>query len=132
MSALATLDALTERGYRVSLGRTDLVVKGPGPVPDDLRQQILADTTAMKAAALLRTPPLWLVRLLNLYAGSPNPLQANTKRKLPRPSLKNIAAAVAVEIGADPLAWESILPEVEEAVRAWKPGEVVPLRVDLG
>jgi hypothetical protein len=103
----------------VPLGLTDLVVKGPGPVPDDLRQQILADTTVMKAAALLWMPPLWLVWLLSLYAGSPNRLQANTKRQLPRPALKNIAAAVAVEIGISTLAWESILHGVEDAARVW-------------
>ena len=101
------------------LGLTDLVVKGPGPVPDDLRQQILADTTVMKAAALLWMPPLWLVWLLSLYAGFPNRLQANTKRQLPRPALKNIAAAVAVEIGISTLAWESILHGVEHAARVW-------------
>lgn len=81
MGALATVDALVERGYRVSLDLSDLVVKGPGPVPDDLRHQILADTTAMKAAALLRTPPPWLVMVLDMYASE---TQTEVRRTIPK------------------------------------------------
>ena len=36
-----------------------------------------------------------------------------------RVSVKNIAAAVAAEIGMDPLQWEKIRDEVEEALGSW-------------
>jgi hypothetical protein len=37
-------------------------------------------------------------------------------------SIKNIAAAVAAEIGMSVLEWERIRPEVEEALGTWKSG----------
>ncbi len=35
-------------------------------------------------------------------------------------SIKNICAAVAAEIGMDPLRWEAIREEVEEALGSWE------------
>jgi hypothetical protein len=35
-------------------------------------------------------------------------------------SVENIAAAVAAEIGMNPLEWEAIREEVEEALGTWK------------
>jgi hypothetical protein len=75
------MDTLAERGYRVSLDPPDLVVRGPGPVPNDLRRRILADTAAMKAAALLRTPPPWLVVVLDMYASGK---QMEVRRTIPK------------------------------------------------
>lgn len=41
MGGAATLDALRERGYRASLDGFELVVRGPGPVPEDLRRDLV-------------------------------------------------------------------------------------------
>jgi hypothetical protein len=106
-----------------------LVVDGDNPLSDELRRQVRDERDVLKASLILLTPPSWLVRLFNLYAGSPNPLQENTGRELPHPTLQTIAAAVAESIGIDAREWEKVLPEVEAAVRTWEPGNVVPLRL---
>ena len=126
MGALATLDTLKERGYKASLDFAELVVKGPGPVPDDLRREIVADTAAVKAAVLLSDPPVWLSKLLDFYwSGRETPVRltgnsgsAETFRV--SVSVKNIAAAVAAEIGMPVMKWEKIRDEVEEALESWR------------
>ena len=128
MSALATLDALQERGYRASLDLSELVVRGPGPVPEDLLHVIQTDTAAIKAAVLLSDPPEWLSRLFDLYwSGHETPVKRSSPSGgaevyLVSLSIKNIAAAVAAEVGMPPLEWERILPEVEEALGSWEGG----------
>ncbi len=120
------MDALRERGYRASLDLSELVVEGPGPVPEDLRREIVADTAAMKAAVLLSDPPVWLSRLFDLYwSGHETPVRRSSPAGgaevyMVSLSIKNIAAAVAAEIGMPVLEWERILPEVEEALGSWE------------
>jgi hypothetical protein len=106
-----------------------LVVDGDAPLSDELRRRVRDDRDALKVSLLLLAPPEWLVRLFNLHSGASNPLQENTRRELPRPTLQNIAAAVAEAVGIGALEWEKVLPEVEAAARAWEPGKVVPLRL---
>jgi hypothetical protein len=106
-----------------------LVVDGGIPLSDELKQRVQDERDVLKASLLLLAPPQWLVRLFNLYSGSPNPLQENTGRELPRPTLQTIAASVAEAVGIDAREREKVLPEIEAAVRAWKPAKVVPLRL---
>jgi hypothetical protein len=106
-----------------------LVVDGTVPLPDELKQQVRDERDALKASLLLLAPPPWLVRLLNLYSGPPNPLQEKTGTELPRPTLQTTSAAVAEAVGIDAREWEKVLPEVEAVALAWKPGKVVPLRL---
>ncbi len=84
MSGAATLDALRTRGYRASLDLAELVVRGPGPVPDDLRREIVADTVGLKAAVLLADPPGWLSRLVELYRSGRTWQVKRTAPKVPR------------------------------------------------
>ncbi len=126
MSALATLGALQERGYWATLDRAELVVRGPGPVPEDLRTEIRADTTAVKAAVLLANPPAWLSKLFELWysghtthARRTDPATGQVKEYPVHVSIKNIAAAVAAAVGMDALEWEAVREEVEEALGSW-------------
>jgi len=127
VSALATLDALQEQGYRATLESAELVVRGPGPVPEDLRTELRADTAAMKAAVLLVTPPPWLSKLFELWWNGtetpvqrPNPATGQTEVYMVRVSVNNITALVAAEIGMDPFQWEEIREEVAEALARWE------------
>jgi hypothetical protein len=126
VSALATLGALHERGYWASLDLSELVVKGPGPVPEDLRREIVGDTAAIKAAVLLSAPPEWLTKLFDLYwSGHETPVRltatsGKAETFLVCVSIKNICAAVAAEIGMPVLEWERIRDEVEEALGTWE------------
>ncbi len=125
MGGAATLGALRTHGYRVSLDLAELVVRGPGPVPDDLRREIVADTAGLKAAVLLADPPGWLAKLLDLHRSGRETEVRRTdtsgKAKLfaVKVSLKNVCAAVAAEIGAPVLEWELLRPEVEDALGRW-------------
>lgn len=105
-----------------------LVVDGSIPLPDELKQRVRDERDVLKASLLLLAPPPWLVRLLNLYAGAPNPMQGSINHELPRPTLQNIAASVAATVGIGALEWEKVLPEVKGAARSWRPGKVIPLR----
>jgi hypothetical protein len=106
-----------------------LVVDGDVPLCDELKQQVQEQRDVLKASLLISVPPSWLVRLLNLYSGTSNPLQENTGRELPRPTLQTIAAAVAEAVGIDAREREKVLHEVKAAARTWEPGKVVPLRL---
>jgi hypothetical protein len=136
------LDTLRSKGYNPRLHWPEpedpihpvsstprLVVDGDDPLSDELRQRVRDERDVLKASLLLSVPPSWLVRLFNLYAGSSNPLQENTGRELPRPTLQTTSAAVAEAVGIDAREWEKVLPEVEAVALAWKPGKVVPLRL---
>jgi hypothetical protein len=106
-----------------------LVVDGDNALSDELRQRVKDERDVLKASLLLMAPPAWLVRTLNLYAGASNPLQENTNRELPRPTLQTIAASVAEAVGIDAREREKMLPEVEAAARSWEPSKVVPLQL---
>jgi hypothetical protein len=106
-----------------------LVVDGDNALSDELRQRVRDERDALKVSLVLLTQPTWLVRLLNLYSGSPNLLQENTNRELPRPTLQTIAASVAEAVGIDAREREKVLPEVKAAIQSWEPGKVVPLRL---
>lgn len=106
-----------------------LVVDGDAPLSEELRQRVQDERDVLKASLLLMAPPAWLDRLLNLYAGAPNPLQENTNRELPRPTIRSIAASVAEAVGIDAREQEKVLPEVKAAARSWKPGKIVSLRL---
>lgn len=122
MNALATLGALQERGYRARLDHTELVVNGPGPVPEDLRNEIVSDTVGVKAAVLLGDPPQWLEDLFKMWwDGTPTPVSrtapSGKAEVYPAPvTVKSIATAVADEIGMGWRRWEEIREEVEEAL----------------
>jgi hypothetical protein len=126
LSGLAVLEALDERGYQASLDLYELVVSGPGPIPDELRQTIVTDTPAVKAAVLLSTKPAWLTKLFDLYwSGHQTPVRlagpgGKAEIFLVSLSVKNIAAAVAAEIGMPVREWERLLPEVEEVLGTWE------------
>ncbi len=139
---LAMLDTLRSRGFSPRLHWPEpedpihpvsptprLVVDGGTPLSDELKQQVRDKRDALKASLLLSSPPVWLVRLLNLYSGMSNPLQENTNHELPRPTLQTIAASVAEAVGLDARERKKVLPEVEAAARSWEPGKVVPLRL---
>ena len=137
-----TLDTLRSRGFSPRLYWPEpedpihpviptprLVVDGDIPLSDELKQRVQDERDALKASLFLVDPPSWLVRLFNLYSGSPNPLQENTNRALPRPTLQIIAASVAEAVGIDAREREKMLPEVKAAIQSWEPGKVVPLRL---
>lgn len=140
------LDALRSRGFSPRLYWPEpedpihpvssiphLVVDGDAPLSDELRQLVRNERDTLKVSLFLSAPPSWLVRLFNLYAGASNPLQENTNRELPRPTLQTIAAAVAEAVGIDAREREKVLPEVEAAARLWESGKVVPLQLgELG
>jgi hypothetical protein len=63
----------------------------------------------VKEAALLADPPGWLEGLFELWFSGPET------------TVRNIATAVAIEIGMDPLEWQAIREEVEEALGRWEP-----------
>jgi hypothetical protein len=129
VSAFATLGTLEERGYRASLDLSELVVKGPGPVPEDLRRELVTDTAAIKAAVLISNPPGWLEKLFDLYLSGQqtpvrftNPASGKSEVFMVSVSIKNICTAVAGEIGAPVLEWERLRPEVEEVLGKWRAG----------
>ncbi len=130
VNGLEVLAQFTEAGYRVWLEGGEVQAEGPGPPSADLMGLVETHRDGLKAAILIATPPPWLIRMLNLYAGAPNPLQAETNRDLPRVTLKNLAAAVAASVGIPATEWERVLPEVEEHAGAWEPDRVVPLRME--
>jgi hypothetical protein len=128
--ALATLEALQQRGYQASLDLFELVVKGPGPVPEDLRRKIQADTPAIKAAVLLSNPPQWLRKLFDLYWSdydSPirmtDPATGKAAVYMVHVSISNICAAIAADVGMPVKDVERIRPEVEEVLGTWKGGK---------
>jgi hypothetical protein len=139
---MAMLDTLRSRGYNPRLYWPEpedparpvpptprLVVDGDTPLSDELKQRVRDERDVLKASLLLLAPPAWLVRILNLHTGSPNPLQENTNSELPRPTLQTIAAAVAEAVGMDARERAKVLPEVETAIQFWEPGKAVPLRL---
>jgi hypothetical protein len=126
VSAAATLETLRGHGYQASLENTELVVRGPGPVPEPLRGEIVSDTVGVKTAVLLSDPPAWLEKLFEMWwDGTETPVSLSApsgkaETYMVRVTVKQIATATAAKIGLDPLKWEMIREEVEEALGSWK------------
>ena len=126
MDAATVADALVGRGYTLAVEDHRLQVRGAEPPPDNLDRAIAETRNALAARVLLANPPPWLERLFELWRSgheTPVRLTAPTGKAevyMVRVSIKNFAAAVAAEIGMDPLRWEAIREEVEEALGSWK------------
>jgi hypothetical protein len=137
----AVLDDLLSEGYNPRLYWPEpedpnqpvrppprLVVNGDAPLPEELRDCVKTSRDALKAALLLKDPPPWLAKLFDLYwSGHQTPVKLTGPTGKPEVymvsvSIKNIAAAVAAEIGMPVREWERIRPEVEEALGTWKGG----------
>src|SRR5215217_4294622 len=126
MSASATFAELETRGYALAVEAGRLKVRGPQPPPPELERAIADERDALKARVLLASPPPWLAKLFRLYwSGHETPVRLiGTSGKaelfMVSVSIKNICAAVAVEVGAPVADWERIRPEVEEALGTWE------------
>jgi hypothetical protein len=125
------LARLSEAGYRFTVGleptqperhpRTVIKIDGPDKPTAELAELIAEHRDALKAAVLLSNPPGWLERLFDLwFSGHETPVRLDNGVYMVRVSVKNIAAAVAADIGMDPLEWEKIREEVEEAMGSWE------------
>jgi len=126
MSGAVVLDRLEAAGYDLALEGGEIRASGPAEPPPDLRDLVEKNRTGLKAALLLADPPAWLARLFDLWwSGHETPVRLSgpsgaAEVYMVRVSIKNIAAAVAAEIGMDPLEWQRIRPEVEEALGSWE------------
>jgi len=126
MDAATVANTLTGRGYTLAVEDHRLRVRGAEPPPDDLDRAIAENRNALAARVLLANPPAWLARLFDLWwSGHETPVRLSgpsgaAEVYMVRVSIKNIAAAVAAEIGMDPLEWQRIRPEVEEALGSWE------------
>ena len=130
------LERLSEAGYRLTVGpeptepgkhpRARFEVMGREKPPPDLLELIEGHRDALKAAALLTDTPAWLEKLFDYYrSGHKTPVRhsgpsGKTEIYVVTVSIKNVAAAVAAEIGMDPLEWEAIREEVEGALGMWE------------
>jgi len=113
-----TLSTLQAVGYRIMVGleptepekhpRTVIKINGPEEPAPELAELIAEHRDALKAAALLSNPPAWLEKLFELWFSGP------------QTSVRHICAAVAAAIGMNPLRWEVIREEVEEALGSWE------------
>ncbi len=139
--ANTVLEELRRRGFRPRLYRPEptepdghphtparLVIDGGEPIPADLREVVQLHRDEIKATLLLSDPPAWLSRLFDLYWSGhetpvklSNPASGKAEVYMVRVSIKNIAALVAQDVGMDPLKWEAIREEVEEALGSWIP-----------
>ncbi len=112
------LETLQDAGYQVTVGleptapekhpRTVIKINGPEEPAPELAELIDENRDALKAAALLSNPPAWLEKLFELWFSGP------------KTSVRHICAAVAAAVGMDPLEWERIRQEVEEALGSWE------------
>lgn len=136
MSGFEVLERLRAAGYEISVTReptepekhprTAITVRGDSePVPV-LTALIESSRDNLKAAILLEDPPEWLSSLFDLYwSGHETPVKRSSPTGgaevyMVSLSVKNIAAAVAAEVGMPVLEWERILPEVEEVLGTWE------------
>lgn len=113
-------------GYTLVLDGEELRASGPAAPTEELRALVDENRDALKAAILLEDPPEWLSRLCDLYwSGHETPVKRSSPAGgaevyMVSVCIKNVAAAVAAEIGMPVLEWERILPEVEEALGSWE------------
>jgi hypothetical protein len=126
VSGAGVLDRLEAAGYDLALEGGEVRAAGPAPPSEDLRALVEENRDGLKAALLLANRPPWLEKLFELWwSGHQTPVRLSgptggAETYLVSVSVKNIAAAVAAEIGLDPLHWEHIRPEVEEALGTWE------------
>jgi hypothetical protein len=126
MEAATVADILEERGYTLTVDKRRLQVRGPEPPPAELDREIAEHRDVLAARALLSNPPAWLARLFDLWwSGHETPVRLSgpsgaAEVYMVRVSVKNIAAAVAAEIGLDPLEWETLREQVESALGSWE------------
>ncbi len=126
MTGVEVLSRFAEGGYSLALEGGEITATGPEPPAEELRALASENRDALKAAVLLASPPPWLSKLFRLYwSGHETPVRlTGTSGKaevfLVSVSIKNIAAAVAAEVGAPVVEWERLRPEVEEALGTWK------------
>jgi hypothetical protein len=120
------LDRFARTGYTLALEGGKIKAKGPGPPPEELRERAATNRERVKAAILLSNPPPWLEKLIELWwSGHETPVRrtdpatGQAEVYMVSVTVKNIAAAVAAEIGMDPLRWEERREEVEEALGSW-------------
>jgi hypothetical protein len=123
MEAATVADMLEERGYTLSVQERRLQVRGPEPPPDELDREIVEHRDSLAARALLSNPPAWLAKLFGLWWNGTetpvrrtNPVTGKAEVYMVSVSSREIGTAVAAKIGMDPLKWEDIREEVEEAL----------------
>ncbi len=126
MSGAEVLSHLEKAGYVLTLADAELRASGPAAPPDELRVLVDKNRNALKAAVLLADPPVWLAKLFDLYwSGHETPVMRSAPSGkaevyMVSVSIKNIVAAVGVELGIPRTRWPEILPEVEEALGTWE------------
>lgn len=126
MSGAAILSRFEEASYVLTLMDTEIRASGPATPSDELRTLAEKNRDALKAAVLLANPPAWLSKLFDLYwSGHETPVRRSAPSGkaevyMVSVSIKNIVAAVGVELGIPQTRWPEIRPEVEEALGTWE------------
>lgn len=126
MSGAEVLSRFKAAGYILTLTDAEIRASGPATPPDELRTLADKNRDALKAAVLLANPPAWLSKLFDLYwSGHETPVRRSgpsgkAEVYLVSVSIKNIVAAVGVELGIPQTRWSEIHPEVEEALGTWE------------
>ena len=126
MIGAEVLSRFEEAGYVLTLMDAEIRASGPAAPPDELRTLADKNRGALKAAVLLADPPTWLASLFDLYwSGHETPVRRSAPSGkaevyIVSVSIKNIVAAVGVELGIPRTHWPEIRPEVEEAVGTWE------------
>jgi len=117
------LKKLAADGYSLTLEDDRIKVKGPAPLSDEQRALIKEHRDQVKAAILLADPPAWLETLEVLWFSGEkttvlrtNPPTGKAENYEVSVSVREISTAVAAAVGMDPLRWEEIREEVEEAL----------------
>ena len=128
MSAGAdVLDSFVRAGYALTLEGDKIKVKGPGPPPEELREEAATNRERVGAALLLADPPPWLEKLFKMWWSGDetpihrtNPATGKAEVYMVSVTVKQISTATAAAIGMDPLKWPEIREEVEEALGSWE------------
>ena len=115
------LDRFAAEGYRLWLADGQVRAAGPAPPGEELRALAAENRDRFRAAVLCAAPPPWLAKLFDYYwRGVETPVRLSDGVYVVSVSTKNIAAAVAAEIGMPVVEWPRIRPEVEEALGTWE------------
>jgi hypothetical protein len=121
------LERFARTGYALVLKGGKIRASGPTAPPEDLRALVEKNRDGLKAVLLLADPPPWLSKLYEMWwngtetpVSRTNPVTGKAETYMVRVTVKQIATAVAAKIGMDPLQWEGIREEVEEALGSWE------------